>query len=274
MHSVVVVVVSTQGRSFYEALTHPDHGDGYGLPMLLALFVLMATTTAPPIEVTVVVPLCDNALIACGRAAAGDPRALETNLYWGAMYGAERWLSRAPGFHVVTKADAPDAERPALLRRVVVERRAAAGERVVRLTLLAFDGAHIDDAVAYFFAQARTPTSDLLVWAGHDRLMDVAPPTTTATTTATTTTPSRVAVLACESDRYFGPALRALGAQPVAMTRTFMAPEAYLLEALAGSVARHGVDARQPLRAALIAAYAKYQRLSTRAAGSVFTSLP
>lgn len=240
--------------------------------MLLALFVLVATT-APVTEVTVVVPLCDNALIACGRAAAGDPRALDTNLYWGAMYGAERWLSRAPGFHVVTKTDAPDPATPALLRRVVVERRAAAGERVVRLTLLAFDGARIDDALAYFFAAARAPTGDLLVWAGHDRLMDVAPPTLPTLPTTTTAT-SRVAVLACESDRYFGPALRALGVTPVAMTRTFMAPEAYLLEALAGSVARHGVDARQPLRTALIAAYAKYQRLSTRAAGSVFTSLP
>jgi len=137
--------------------------------------------------------------------------------------------------------------------------------------LLAFDGTRIDDALAFFFAAARTPGSDLLVWAGHDRLMDVAPPSMTATTTTTT---SRVAVLACESDRYFGPALRALGAKPVAMTRTFMAPEAYLLEALAGSVARHGVDAPGPLRTALVAAYAKYQRISTRAAGSVFTSLP
>jgi hypothetical protein len=244
--------------------------------MLLALLVLVATTTSPALEVTVVVPLCDNALIACGRAPAGDPRALDTNLYWGAMYGAERWLSRAPGFHVVAKTDGPDVRQPGLLRTVVVERRAAAGERAVRMTLLAFDGTRIDDALAYFFAAARTPGSDLLVWAGHDRLMDVAPPSMTATTTATTaaTTTSRVAVLACESDRYFGPALRALGAEPVAMTRTFMAPEAYLLEALAGSVARHGVDAPGPLRTALIAAYAKYQRISTRAAGSVFTSLP
>ena len=55
--------------------------------MLLALLVLVATTTPPALEVTVVVPLCDNALIACGRAPAGAPRALDTNLYWGAMYG-------------------------------------------------------------------------------------------------------------------------------------------------------------------------------------------
>ena len=244
--------------------------------LLTLLFVVAAAVDPAPLEVTVVVPLCDNALIACGRAAAGDPRALETNLYWGAMYGAERYLSRAPGFHVVSRTDAPDPHHPALLRTVVVERRAAAGERMVRMTLLAFDGARIDDALAFFFAQARTPTRDLLVWAGHDRLMDVAAPTASPPTPTPTRTPktSRVAVLACESDRYFGPALRAAGATPVAMTRTFMAPEAYLLEAMAGSIALHGVDASGSLRDALIAAYAKYQHLSLRAAGTVFTRVP
>lgn len=241
--------------------------------MLLALLVVgfgvvAAAVDERPLEVTVVVPLCDNALIACGRAPAGDPRALDTNLYWGAMYGAERYLSRASGYHVVEKTDAPDPHQPALLRAVVVERRAAAGERTVRLKLLAFDGSRIDDALAFFFAQVRAPTSDLLVWAGHDRLMDVVAPAVSPVTTT-----SRVAVLACESDRWFGPSLRASGASLVAMTRTFMAPEAYLLEAIAGSVARDGVDASVPMRTALVAAYAKYQRVSLRAAATVFTKI-
>lgn len=61
---------------------------------------LLAATPAPVVEIEVFVPLCDNALIACGRAPAGDPRGLKTNLYWGAAYGAEHFLSRARGFRV------------------------------------------------------------------------------------------------------------------------------------------------------------------------------
>lgn len=45
--------------------------------------VLLSLLAVPPVEVEVFVPLCDNALIQCGRPPAGAPRALETNLYWG-----------------------------------------------------------------------------------------------------------------------------------------------------------------------------------------------
>lgn len=245
--------------------------------LTVALLVALAPVELPleatleTIEVTVVVPLCDGAVLACGRGAAGDPRSLEGNLYWGAMYGAERFLGKARGFRVVTKTDAPDPKRVALLRTVVIERAPGKGERPVRLTLHAWDGARIDDALAFFLEQARVPSSDLLVWAGHDRLMDVAAPTAPAS--AAPGTSANVAVLACESAQYFGPVLAGLNARPVALTRTFMAPEAYLLVALADSVARHGPADRAHLRTALVAAYAKYQRISTKAAGTVFSQL-
>lgn len=244
--------------------------------MLLALVVWLASAPqadAPtsPLDVTVVVPLCDGAHLACGRGAAGDPRALDANLYWGAMFGAERFLSKTRGFRVASRADAPDPERPGLLRVVVVERAPVGRERAVRLTLEAWDGGRIDDALASFLARAHAGfAGDLLVWAGHDRLMDIDAPAVLGPAASTS---ARVAVLACESERYFGPALAAAGATPVALTRTFMAPEAYLLEALAVSVARDGVDDRRHLREALIAAYAKYQRISTRGAASVFSKL-
>jgi hypothetical protein len=79
---------------------------------------------------------------------AGDPRSLDANLYWGALYGAERYLGRAKGFRVVRRTDAPDPQQPALLRVVVVERAAVGGDRAVRLTLEAWDGERIDDALA------------------------------------------------------------------------------------------------------------------------------
>ncbi|MDP2346019.1 MAG: hypothetical protein Q8O67_34085 [Deltaproteobacteria bacterium] len=242
--------------------------------MFVALIVLASAAAqinppARPLDVTVVVPLCDGTKLACGRGVAGDPRSLEGNLYWGAMYGAERFLAKAKGFRVLNRTDAPDPQRPGLLRVVVIERAPIGRERAVRLTLEAWDGAQIDAALAAFFAAARAPSSDLLVWAGHDRIMDVAAPS--GLSGATSSKP--VAVLACESERYFGPALAAAGARPVALTRTFMAPEAYLLEALASSVARNGVEDRVQLRASLIEAYAKFQRISPKAASSVFSKL-
>ena len=85
------------------------------------------------------------------------------------------------------------------------------------------------------------------------------------------TTARPVAVLACMSEQFFGPVLRSIGARPVALTRTLMAPEAYLLEALAAAVARHGPTEAGPIRSALVDAYARYQRLTPRAAGSVFS---
>lgn len=234
--------------------------------LTFGLLSLLAATPVEAVEIEVFVPLCDNSLIACGRSAAGDPRSLEANLYWGAAYGAERFLSRAPGFQVRSRKDVPDS---AVLRELVLERTPAKGERTVRLMLHAYAGDRIDTALEDFLrAAAGASSADLVVWAGHDRLMDRAPPETRAST-ATAARP--VAVLACMSEQFFGPVLQSIGARPVALTRTLMAPEAYLLEALAAAVARHGPTEAGPIRSALVEAYARYQRLTPRAASSVFS---
>lgn len=235
----------------------------------LGLVALLAATPAPALEVEVFVPLCDGAQLACGRAGAGDPRSLEANLYWGAAYGAERFLKRAPGFRVRSRQEGPPES--VVLRELVVERAPGRGERTVRLSLRAYAGDRIDDALEDFLrAAAGGSSADLVVWAGHDRLMDRAPPETRVPVGAK---PRPAVVLACESERYFGPVLQSLGVEPVALTRSFMAPEAYLLEALAEAVAKHGPTASEPIRAALVAAYARYQRITPRAAGTVFSRL-
>ena len=237
--------------------------------LALLLLTLVSAAPEPALAVDVYVPLCDSSLIACGGGAAGDPESLDGNLYWGALYGAERYLSHAPRFRAVHRIDGPDSTRPYLLREVQLVRAAGAGEREVKLRLLAYSGKHIDEALHDFFsAAAGATTADLVVWAGHDRLMDVAAPTLTRSARAR---PS--AVLACSSEAFFGPALEQLGSPRLAMTRSFMAPEAYLLEALTAAIASHGIDARAEVRAALIGAYAHYQRISPRAAASVFATL-
>jgi hypothetical protein len=59
----------------------------------------------------------------------------------------------------------------------------------------------------------------------------------------------------------------------VVLTRTFMAPEGYLLDALLVNVARNGPDERGLLRQALIGAYVRWQKISTRSAATVFSRL-
>ena len=156
-----------------------------------------------------------------------------------------------------------------MLREVVVERNPGRGERAVRLRLRAYAGERIDTALEDFLrAAAGDSTAELVVWAGHNRLMDRLPPQTRVRPGAT---PRPVAILACQSEPYFSPLLEALGSQPVVLTRTFMAPEAYLLEALAASIARQGPTAAGPIRTALVEAYARYQRITPQAAASVFS---
>ncbi|MFP2929073.1 hypothetical protein ACLESO_28505 [Pyxidicoccus sp. 3LG] len=238
--------------------------------MVQALGLLSLLAAVETVELEVFIPLCDNAQIACGRAPAGNPRALETNLYWGALYGAERFLGRAPGFRVLSRTEGPPGAN--VLRELVVERTAARGERAVRLRLHAYAGDRIDDALVDFLrAAAGGSSADLVVWAGHDRLMDRAAPKLEALADAT---PRPVVVLACMSEQYFGPVLESLGARPVVLTRTFMAPEAYLLEALATAVARHGPTEAVPIRSSLVDAYARYQRITRKAASSVFSRSP
>ena len=172
----------------------------------LALWLLAATPA--PMDVDVYVPLCDSALIACGPGAAGDPESLDGNLYWGAKYGAERYLSRAPGFAVVRKTDKPFAAQPWVLRSVELVRRGQhRGEGEIRVRLLGYSGKHIDQALADFLgaASGASPAA-VVVWAGHDRLMDVAAPPVARGEG------KPVVVLACTSERYFGPALKAGGA--------------------------------------------------------------
>src|SRR5688572_7293148 len=47
-----------------------------------------------PFVTYVVVPLCDRAQLHCGSYVAGGPQNLNTNIYWGAIFGARRMFDR------------------------------------------------------------------------------------------------------------------------------------------------------------------------------------
>jgi hypothetical protein len=71
------------------------------------------------------------------------------------------------------------------------------------------------------------------------------------------------------SQRHFTPQLQRTGTTPLVMTTNFMAPEAYLLNALANAWLQ-GKSAAET-REAVAQVYAKYQKISQKAARGLFT---
>jgi hypothetical protein len=234
-----------------------------------------------PLVLYITVPLCSNAQINCGSSIAGVPFDLEHNVYWGAVFGARRFFERKnSGWERVELTRGA----PVFLERAVYRRRVPrdAGAPVEELVVLqAVHGDAIDQAVDHFFHMAaegarvafddggrrREEPVTVAGYAGHNRLMDGKELPAPA---AGQRAPVPSFVLACASEPYFAASLRSAGSEPLVMTRTLMAPEGYLVDAIAQGLGE-GLSPRA-LRARAVAAYARWQKLTPRAAGSIFAA--
>lgn len=215
--------------------------------------VVRDVAAGKPLVLLVYVPLCSNLQIWCGSRYAGDPAGLNTNIYWGAVFGARRFFDdyNTPYERVeATQGEAPDLERIVYRQRVAGEPWGKPGEKVEQVVVLqAVHGSHINGAVERFWTtatrggcvsfhdgeRARTERVHVVGYAGHNRLMDgIRLPPAPSTEEAH---PIPSFVLACFSERYFGPSLRRVGARPLVTTRSYMAPEGYLVRALAEGLA-------------------------------------
>lgn len=222
-------------------------------------------------QVHVVVALVDNASqgIVPVPAAIGNGDDPSSNLYWGAAYGLKTFLSRAPGWRRVGCQSHPT---DSILERCEF----VWGGNKLRLTADAWRGRHIDMAMRAFMAQAATPPRsaqrrELVMFVGHDGLMDAVHANLPERFPRGAPHGKQAAVLACLSDRFFGRHLLAAGAQPVVTTFSLMAPEGYVVEAIARTFAGSGTGAdEKSLRRAAGDAYAKYQKLKPRAGRRVF----
>ncbi len=242
-----------------------------------------------PLTLVVVVPLCDSRVIACGGQGAGNPGSLDKNLYWGRAFGARRYFDEtAKQFRRVARSGAEGSMLEQLVYRRTVPgaRWGVAGDVEQLVVLRAIHGAHIDDAVRDFYrfategaevsfeeqGEQRRVAVHVSGYAGHNRLMDDGvslqgivgasppPPTTSAAL------PSFV--FACRSASYFSAALRGAGSNPLVMTRDLMAPEGYVIEAMARGLGDRASQGE--LRTRVVAAYARWQRIPERTAGTIF----
>ena len=235
-----------------------------------------------PLVAHVVVALCDNVNqgIVPVPKAIGNGQDPHTNLYWGARFGVRTYFRNAPGWRSVPA--------PATRRRGVLDRaafRATFASRPAFVIAEAWDGARIREAIASFLemASGRERQSidldgvrleagggaDVIVFVGHNGLMDFAAPAIEAGTAGGQ---REAVVLACASRPYFDPLLRRAGATPLVLTTGLMAPEAYSLEA-ALRARFTGQDATAVRRAAA-AAYHRFQKCGDRAARRLFGAAP
>jgi hypothetical protein len=256
-----------------------------------------------PLVTFVLVPLCSNDQIDCGSTAAGRPGNLNTNIYWGAVFGIRRFFERKSsawtrveltqgadqGFRSPEGKPLDHVPPGVLLERAVYVRkadpgdatgkRAASGEQIV--VLQAVHGAQIDHAISLFWSLAtaggrvrfqdgqriRDERVHVAGYAGHNRLMDgIKLPAPPGARKVAEPIPSFV--MACASDAYFSDSLRQAGSEPLVMTRSLMAPEGYVIDGIAQAL---GDNAALPdVRDRAVQAYANWQRLSNGVASTIF----
>ncbi len=233
--------------------------------LLVGLFPPCATA-APNTHIYVIVSLVDNVSqgIAPVPAKIGNGDDPSTNLYWGALYGVKTFLSKADGWRKLgCDKDISDT---------ILERCQFAWKDKLTVTADAYRGSRIDRAMLDFMQQAATPPHaterEMVVFIGHDGLMDEQNLPIIERFPKHAGHNKQAVVLACMSEEFFSEHLHAAGSKPVVTTFSFMAPEAYVLEAIARGFANQSSEAE--LRSSAGTAYAKYQRISAKAGKSVF----
>ncbi len=228
----------------------------------------------------VIVALCDNVNqgIVPVPAALGNGDDPARNLYWGARFGVRTHFKASREWRPVAVVESP---APKILERVVFKHRTLDAYLVAD----AYRGAEIAQATADFlnvasgnlnptfeaegktYGLGRGAAAHLVAYVGHDGLMDF----------RLHTLPKRrddvrrdAVILACISKKYFAPALKETGANPLLWTTNLMAPEAYVLKAaLDGWLA--GDDGEQ-VRQRAAKAYHSYQNCGLRAAQNLFAT--
>ena len=232
----------------------------------------------PVSVIHVIVALCDNKYqgIVPVPSRIGNGDDLIDNLYWGADYGVKSYFRRSKDWKLIQ--DIKNLN-PIILERIVFQQK----ETGVLMVADAYRGREIRTATQDFanYAAGIAPTNlqisgktyqvgggaDMIAYVGHDGLMNFNLPNPVKQQDTKT---RRVAILCCKSQQFFKPIIRDSGAKPLLITKSLMAPEAYVLEAAAQSFIRKENIAQAAERASK--AYAKYQKISLSAARTVFAA--
>jgi len=219
----------------------------------------------------VFVALCDNKYQGITRvsAALGNGQNLNTNLYWGALYGIHTYFKKSNEWELLKEQKK---------KGIILERRIFKhNEKNYFLIADAYDGKYIKQCTLDFLNGSSGNQKDalkingktlgtggnaaLLAYIGHDGLMDFQ---LSETFLNTDNIKRDIIILACYSKRFFSPVLEQADVNPILWTSNLMAPEAYTLhDALSGYVIG---ESNEEIRERAAAAYARYQKCSINAA--------
>jgi len=221
-----------------------------------------------PIEVYVIVALCDNehqgiVPVAPHLGNGDDPR---SNLYWGAQYGVRTYLEKGNRWQLRSISENPSEQ---VLERCVFEHTSHSAI----LTADAYRGRCIQQSIECFLKMiAGTDDCEndpaLVVYVGHNGLMDFG--LSVYPLPGSKNHPADVMILACDSKYFFCEILNHYPVYPLLWTTALCAPEAYILDAALES----WLDRRDEdiICTAAANAYAHYQKCSVTAAKRIFVT--
>jgi hypothetical protein len=232
------------------------------------LILVLALTPAPADgaqrTIGVFVALADNKSqgIVPVPAAIGNGDDPEGNLYWGNSEGLKGCFDHSRQWKPVGKTAPRGSD--------ILRTRAYCHVRTgALLTAFAYRGSAIRRCLTDFESAVQNGSYDLVVYIGHNGLMDFNLPAAQGTRHASKS--PDCAVLCCKSDSYFGSRLRADGARPILLTTQLMYPGAFILAAAAETWLAGGSVAA--VRESSGAAYAMNQKISRRAGTGIFAVL-
>jgi len=248
---------------------------------LLVLVSSCASAQTRPRVVRVFVALADNEHqgIVPVPPTLGNGEDPARNLYWGAAFGVRTLFRKSAEWKEISSVPKP---KSSILKRSIFEHR----DSGTILIADAYEGKEIKQALTDFFnaaaglhsevisspaASDRTTKNvpalaDLVVYVGHDGLMDFSLPLEFPNQAGANRS---AIVLACASKSFFKDLLRQTGAHPLLWTTGLMAPEAYALKAAVDGWILN--ESAEQIRQRAAAAYSKYQKCSLPAAQRLFS---
>lgn len=243
--------------------------------------VAQDVSAGKPLVIEVFVPLCsDKRGGPCGKhAGAGEADNLEDNLYWGAIWGAKRYLSRKYlGWTEVTQSGREDwaLERAVFTRTINGSRWGVSGNVEQVVVLHAIQGDANDDALDRFRKRAesggtvrfqdasgvRDERVHVVGFMGRNPLLKngAVPKQVDLPEASHSASAIPSFSIAAHSRETLAPWLHATGSRALLLARGASASEAYALDAVLKSLGDN--DAPWHLEQRTIKAYAKHQNLS------------
>jgi hypothetical protein len=247
---------------------------------LILIFLLFSYefVAAQTRTIHVVVALCDNVNqgIVPVPKSLGNGQDAKNNLYWGAGFGVKTFFKNSKEWTLVKTVANPKEH---ILERILFKHKTSN----TYLLADAYDGAKIKNTTVDLldFSAGNKPEkinldsislefggkSNLLVYIGHDGLMDFRLETTP---TKANDKKRETIILACASKNYFAEHLRITGASPLLWTTNLMCPEAYTLKAAVEGWIKN--ETNEQIRERAAAAYHEYQKCGLKGARNLLVT--